>query len=148
MLKQKYGPNGTGEGCVTFCWAAVGVGDGYVDGVWDGILNFSLLNRRLRLNALWGDGVAAWRRRRLDSAPELHGHVFIFDLCGFIFVHTTRECAADAEPGSGSQALDGSRGLRWSASPPTRQNWIKLFRDSARKQKLPFNTLTEDSFCA
>lgn len=33
MLKQKYGPNGTGEGCVTFCWAAVGVGDGDVDGV-------------------------------------------------------------------------------------------------------------------
>lgn len=53
-----------------------------------------------------------WQHDADAGWTPLHGHVFIFDLCGFIFVHTTRECAADAEPGSGSQALDGSRGLR------------------------------------
>lgn len=56
MLKQKYGPNGTGEGWVTirsvpFRWAAVevevGVGNGNGNGDGDGVLNFSLLYRQL-----------------------------------------------------------------------------------------------------
>lgn len=77
-----------------------------------------------------GDGLAAWRQRRVDSPQELHGHVFIFDLCGFIFVHTILEWAAptrNRDQAIGHQAL-AAVFEDLLASPPTRRNGIKQFR--------------------